>query len=281
LGDIGVFLALFHTLFNVIVTAIFGLFPRPIFWMARKLVPGEGVRDFRSPLVAASAMDAPELQVLEAQREAEHHHELGVKMMGELETMMAQVDPTKRDRSSDRVGELRSLSGRYESELKAFLERLARGKISGATYRQVQFLLEWSTEISQVVELLHVFMEVQIDRERNEVFFAPKQRTRLVSMLGELTLGMEAMGPLNGPTALGRKSARDHLNQVELHLSSANVIREQMRTKHLEDARKGRYSVESGMTFNEMGNLLEEIGLRLGILASKYEEIFMASSLKR
>jgi hypothetical protein len=64
-------------------------------------------------------------------------------------------------------------------------------------------------------------------------------------------------------------------------LSSANVIREQMRTKHLEDARKGRYSVESGMTFNEMGNLLEEIGLRLGILASKYEEIFMASSLKR
>ncbi len=281
LGGIGIFLALFHTLFNVITTGIFGLFPKPILWMARKLVPGEGVRDFRSPLVTASAMDAPELQVLEAQREAEHHHELGVKMMRELETMMAQLDPNKRDRSSDRVGELRSLSGRYESELKAFLERLARGKISGATYRQVQFLLEWSTEISQVGELLHVFMEVQIDRERNEVFFAPKQRSRLVSMLGELAMGMEAMGPLNGPTVLGRKSARDHLNRVELHLSSANVIREQMRTKHLEDARKGRYSVESGMTFNEMGNLLEEIGLRLGILASKYEEIFMASSMKR
>ena len=89
---------------------------------------------------------------------------------------------------SVRSCELRSLSGRYESELKAFLERLARGKISGATYRQVQFLLEWSTEISQVVELLHAFLEVQIDRERNEVFFAPKQRSRLVAMLGELAL---------------------------------------------------------------------------------------------
>ncbi|MCH1582005.1 MAG: Na/Pi symporter [Flavobacteriales bacterium] len=280
LSEIGVFLALFHTMFNVLVTTTFGIFPKPILWMARRLVPGEGVRDFRSPLVTASAMDAPELQVLEAQREAEHHHQLGVKMMRELETMMGLLDTAKRAQSADHIRELRSLSGRYESELKAFLERLARSKISGATYRQVQFLLEWSTEISQIVELLHTFLEVQTERERNEVFFAPKQRKRLLSMLAELTLGMEAMGPLNGPVVLGRKSARDQLNRVEMHLSSATVTREQMRTKHLEDARKNRYSIESGMTFNEMGNLLEEIGLRMGILSSKYEEIFMASSPK-
>jgi phosphate:Na+ symporter len=280
LSEIGIFLALFHTMFNVLVTAVFGIFPKPILWMARRLVPGEGVQDFRSPLVTASAMDAPELQVLEAQREAEHHHQLGVKMMRELEARMSLVDPLKRARSADHIREFRSMSGRYESELKAFLERLARSKISGATYRQVQFLLEWSTEISQIVELLHTFLDVQTERERNEVFFAPKQRKRLLSMLAELTQGMEAVGPLNGPVVLGRKSARDQLNRLEMHLSSATVIKEQMRTKHLEDARKSRYSVESGMTFNEMGNLLEEIGLRLGILASKYEEIFMASSPK-
>ena len=276
LSEIGLFLALFHTMFNVLNTTIFGIFPKPILWLSRRLVPGEGVRDFRSPWVTASAMDAPELQVMEAQREAEHHHQLGVKMMRELETMMALVDPAKRVQSAEHIREFRGLSGRYESELKAFLERLARSKISGATYRQVQFLLEWSTEISQVVELLHTFLEVQTERERNEVFFAPKQRNRLLSMLAELKQGMEAMGPLNGPVVLGKKSARDQLNRVEMHLSSATVIREQMRSKHLEDARKSRYSIESGMTFNEMGNLLEEIGLRLSILAAKYEEIFMA-----
>jgi hypothetical protein len=35
------------------------------------------------------------------------------------------------------------------------------------------------------------------------------------------------------------------------------------------------------MTFNEMGNLLEEMGLRLSILSAKYEEVFMASSQQR
>jgi hypothetical protein len=31
------------------------------------------------------------------------------------------------------------------------------------------------------------------------------------------------------------------------------------------------------MAFTEMGNLLEEIALRMSIITSKYEEIFMAS----
>ena len=276
-AEVPVVLALFHTMFNLVVTGVFGLFPKPILWLVRKLIPGEGVRDFRSPLVTVSAMDAPELQVLEAQREAEHHHELSIKMTRELILLMATMDRGKRERAYEQITEYRSLSGRYESEVKAFLERLARSKISGATYRQVQFLLEWSTDISQIVELLQTFLEAQMERERNDLFFAPKQRKRLLSMLEELELALEAMGPLNGPVELGRKSARDHLNRVELHLNSANVIRDQMRAKNLEDARKGRYSVESGMAFTEMGNLLEEVGLRMSILTSKYKEIFMAS----
>ena len=276
-ADIAIVLALFHTAFNVIVTGIIGVFPRPILWLSRALIPGDGVREFRSPLVTASAMDAPELQVLEAQREAEHHHELSLRMIQDVIRLMGISDMGKRQRLEERLLEFRMLSGRYESEVKAFLERLARAKISGSTYRQVQFLLEWCDDIGQLVELTHAFLEAQMERERNEIFFAPKQRTRLVSMLEELAGALEAMGPLNGPVQLGENALRDQLARIERHLASANVLREQMRTKHLEDARKGRYSGESGMAFNEMANLLEEMALRLGILSSKYNTVFKAS----
>ena len=276
-ADVAIVLALFHTLFNVITTGIFGLFPRPILWLTRKLIPGEGVREFRTPLVSASPMDAPELQVLEAQREAEHHHELGVRMMQEIVRLLGTSDLSKRQKVEDRLTEFKMLSGRYESEVKIFLERLARSKISGSTYRQVQFLLEWATDIGQIVDLMYRFLEVQMERERNEIFFAPKQRSRMVSMLEELTGAMDAMGALNSPAPLGPIAVREQMGKVERHLASAHVLRDQMRAKHLEDSRKGRYSVESGMVFNEMANLLEEVGLRLGILVSKYEEIFKAS----
>jgi Na+/phosphate symporter len=215
--------------------------------------------------------------VLEAQREAEHHHELSIRMIQGLVKVMSITDAIKRQREEERLKELKMLSGRYESEVKTFLERLARSKTSGATYRQVQFLLEWCTDIGQTVELMHDFLEVQMERERNEVFFAPKQRARLVAMLEELRQGLDAMAGMNHPAQQGKIVIREQISRVERHLASATILREQMRTKHLEDSRRGRYSVESGRTFNEMANLLEEIGLRMGILVSKYEMIFRAS----
>lgn len=277
IADVAIVLALFHTMFNLLVTSIFGLFPRPLLWLTRRLIPGEGGREFRTPVVTVSAMDAPELQVLEAQREAEHHHELSIRMIQGLVKVMSITDAIKRQREEERLKELKMLSGRYESEVKTFLERLARSKTSGATYRQVQFLLEWCTDIGQTVELMHDFLEVQMERERNEVFFAPKQRARLVAMLEELRQGLDAMAGMNHPAQQGKIVIREQISRVERHLASATILREQMRTKHLEDSRRGRYSVESGRTFNEMANLLEEIGLRMGILVSKYEMIFMAS----
>jgi len=277
IADVAIVLALFHTMFNLLVTSIFGLFPRPLLWLTRRLIPGEGGREFRIPVVTVSAMDAPELQVLEAQREAEHHHELSIRMIQGLVKVMSITDAIKRQREEERLKELKMLSGRYESEVKTFLERLARSKTSGATYRQVQFLLEWCTDIGQTVELMHDFLEVQMERERNEVFFAPKQRARLVTMLEELRQGLDAMAGMNHPAQQGKIVIREQISRVERHLASATILREQMRTKHLEDSRRGRYSVESGRTFNEMANLLEEIGLRMGILVSKYEMIFRAS----
>ncbi len=277
IADVAIVLALFHTMFNLLVTSIFGLFPRPLLWLTRRLIPGEGGREFRTPVVTVSAMDAPELQVLEAQREAEHHHELSIRMIQGLVKVMSITDAIKRQREEERLKELKMLSGRYESEVKTFLERLARSKTSGATYRQVQFLLEWCTDIGQTVELMHDFLEVQMERERNEVFFAPKQRARLVAMLEELRQGLDAMAGMNHPAQQGKIVIREQISRVERHLASATILREQMRTKHLEDSRRGRYSVESGRTFNEMANLLEEIGLRMGILVSKYEMIFRAS----
>jgi len=277
-AEAGLVLALFHTLFNVSITGVFGLFPKPILWLSRTLIPGEGLRGFRAPRVTASPMDAPELQVMEAQREAEHHHEIALMMMQEVRELLGSLDPTDRAKSAERIQEYRSLGGRYESELQSFLERLARGKISGQTYRQVQFLLEWSNDLGHCVQLLDKFLEVQLERERNEVFFIPKQRKRIQGMLDELCLAMEALGELNAPVELSRNAGKGVVSRIQVHLSSASVIREQMRTKHMEDARKGRYTPESGMVFNEMGNLLEEIGLRIGILSSKFEQLFKASS---
>ena len=52
-------------------------------------------------------MDAPELQVLEAQREAEHHHELSLRMLQDVIRLMGISDMGKRQRLAERLLEFR------------------------------------------------------------------------------------------------------------------------------------------------------------------------------
>lgn len=274
--DIAIHLALLHTGFNGVVTGIFGLFPRPILWLVRKLVPGEGIRGFKSPLVTASVMDAPELQVLEAQREAERHHELASGMVVEMKALLEELNPTRRKAIADRLMEAHNLGARYEGEIKGFLERLARSKLSGSTYRQVQFLLEWTTEMGQVVELAHRFRQLQFERERDEIFFVPKQRKRLNEMMDLLKEAMGTLGELNTPIAQPYGEAEVHMGQVESILIELDGVRQQMRKSRKEDIRKGRYTPESAMAYKEMGDVLEEMGLRMGLVVSRYAEIFKA-----
>ena len=274
--DIAIHLALLHTAFNGVVTGVFGLFPRPILWLVRKLVPGEGIRGFKSPLVTASVMDAPELQVLEAQREAERHHELASGMVVEMKALLEELNPTRRKAIADRLMEAHNLGARYEGEIKGFLERLARSKLSGATYRQVQFLLEWTTEMGQVVELAQRFRQLQSERERDEIFFVPKQRKRLNEMMDLLKEAMGTLGELNTPIAPPYGEAEVHMGQVESTLIELDGVRQQMRKSRKEDIRKGRYTPESAMAYKEMGDLLEEMGLRMGLVVSRYAEIFKA-----
>ena len=49
-----------------------------------------------------------------------------------------------------------------------------------------------------------------------------------------------------------------------------------MRKSRKEDIRKGRYTPESAMAYKEMGDVLEEMGLRMGLVVSRYAEIFKA-----
>ena len=130
--------------------------------------------------------------------------------------------------------------------------------------------------MGQVVELAHRFRRLQMDREEGEVYFVPKQRKRLLQMLDGLAQAMSSLGELNGSEQEVLSSADLHLGRLESHLIEVDGIREEMRAKHREDIRKGRFTVESGMAFSEMGDLLEEIGLRIGLLSTKFNETVRA-----
>ena len=197
-------------------------------------------------------------------------------MIRDMKLLLDELNPGKRKAISDRLLEGHNLGARYEGEIKGFLERLARSKLSGSTYRQVQFLLEWTTEMGQVVGLADRFRDLQRERERDEVFFVPKQRKRLTEMMDMLEEIMATLGLLNAPIAPPYGEAEVHMGKAESILIELDGVRQQMRKGRKEDIRKGRYTAESAMVYKAMGDVLEEMGLRMGLVLSRYSEIFRA-----
>ena len=95
-------------------------------------------------------------------------------------------------------------------------------------------------------------------------------------MMDLLKEAMGTLGELNTPIAPPYGEAEVHMGQVESTLIELDGVRQQMRKSRKEDIRKGRYTPESAMAYKEMGDLLEEMGLRMGLVVSRYAEIFKA-----
>ena len=66
------------------------------------------------------------------------------------------------------------------------------------------------------------------------------------------------------------------MGKAESILIELDGVRQQMRKGRKEDIRKGRYTAESAMVYKAMGDVLEEMGLRMGLVLSRYAEIFRA-----
>ena len=95
----------------------------------------------------------------------------------------------------------------------------------------------------------------------------------MMDMLEEI---MATLGLLNAPIAPPYGEAEVHMGKAESILIELDGVRQQMRKGRKEDIRKGRYTAESAMMYKAMGDILEEMGLRMGLVLSRYVEIFKA-----
>ena len=80
--------------------------------------------------------------------------------------------------------------------------------------------------MGQVVELAQRLRQHQSQRERDEIFFVPKQRKRLNEMMDLLKEAMGTLGKLNTPMAQPYGEAEVHMGQVESFLIELDGIRQ-------------------------------------------------------
>jgi len=106
----------------------------------------------------------------------------------------------------------------------------------------------------------------QLDtKERNGVYFLPRQRGNVIQMFGLLREAIQVMD---------NQLKADHvdLDAVAEVEGKINSLRNQLREKHLKDVERGKYPASSGILYSELITSLEECGDRIAHVSAQLAE---------
>ena len=257
-------LAMFHTIFNVLNALVMGLFIDSLVRLSKKLVwseDAEGEAMFSSGGIPGRMVDA-QLSLDEIQNDFRRSTTALKHMVDGVEDLLGMLDPADREDAINNMAKWEDRTDRIEQTINAKLSGVAQLELSPELSRRLAAYSAINPDFERVGDML-LSMAWQLDtKEREGVYFMPRQRNNILLMLGLLKEAIQVMDNQ-------LKSATVNLDEVAEVEGKINTLRNQLRDKYLKDAEKGKYSAPSGVLYNELINVLEECGDRVAHVSSQ------------
>jgi phosphate:Na+ symporter len=256
-GENELMLSLFHTSFNIINTLLLVWFVDFIARTVVKLVPSKGGEDdeFSLEYIGGGVMGTPELSLLEAYKEVSKFGQITSRMNNQVNKLLESTDPKKRQKLVEKVGKYEEITDNFEIEIANYLTELSKEEMSPSTSARVRGLLSITDDLEKIGDLYYQITMNLESKNNKKVYFVPKQRESLKEMFVLVEDAFEVMKK-NLDTPRGQVS----IAEAEMAEDKINELRNEMRSRHLKDVEKSKYSVASGMVYNDVFIALEKIG---------------------
>lgn len=150
---IPVVLAMFHTCFNVLNTALLiGLIPQ-LERIVCKLLP-ENKTDEKQPttvhFISGGVMQTPEIAVLQAQKEVVHYAERMHRMFGIVCALIDEKDKKELEAQYARIERYETIADNMEIEIANYLEQVSNERLSDDTKEKVRMMLRQIGELESI-----------------------------------------------------------------------------------------------------------------------------------
>ena len=130
---------------------------------------------------------------------------------------------------------------------------------------RVSSLSAINPDLERVGDML-LNMAWQLDaKEREGVYFLPKQRGSVLLMIGLVREALQVMD-------VQLKASGVDLDAVSEVEGKINSLRDKLRERHLKDVDRGKYPASSGVLYNELITALEECGDRIAHVSASLAE---------
>ena len=253
-----VVLAMFHTCFNVINTAILIWFvpqmERAVCWLLP--TKGEGKEEeFRLQYIQSNLVQTPEIAVLQAQKETAAFGLRVGRMFGMVRQLFDDADGKQFEEQFSKIEHEEDLTDRMEIEIARYLEQVSDDHLSNETKQKIRQMMREISELESIGDACYKMARTLSRKGESGKQFTDHQNAQLQSMI---ELCDEALTQMN-TVMHGHRSEHDIRESYRIE-NRINELRVRLKTENVESVNNHEYDYSVGTFYIDMVNELEKLG---------------------
>ena len=255
---IPVVLAMFHTCFNVLNTALLiGLIPQ-IERLVCRLLP-ENTTEAKQPttlhFISGGVIQTPEIAILQAQKEVVHYAERMLRMFGMACALIDEKDKKEFESQFTRIEHYETIADNMEIEIAEYLEQVGNEHLSDDTKEKMRVMLRQIGELESIGDACYKIARTVSHLRENREDFTAEQYIRLHDMLRLVNEAVVQMIVV----VSGRRKDLSLSDSLSIE-NDINALRDQLRGETITGVNSHQYSYALGTLFNDIITDCEKIG---------------------
>lgn len=253
-----VLLAMFHTCFNVANTAFLLPFipqiEKACYWLIK---PKEkaGKEKNRLRFIEKGLMVAPEISVLQAQREVTLFAERMQRMFGMVRSLLDEKDKKEAANLYERIEKYENIADNMEIEIATYLEEVGKAHLSDSTNAKIRSMMRQIGELESIGDACFSLARILRRKHEGKEDFTADQYTHLHEML---RLANESLAQMI--VVVGGRRENQTLDLSEEIEKDLNALRDNLKTEHIQAVNAHQYSYLVGTYYVDLINICEKLG---------------------
>ena len=255
---IPVVLAMFHTSFNVLNTALLIGFIPQMEQLVCRLLP-EGKVEAEQPttlhFIRGGVIQTPEIAVLQAQKEIVHFAERIHRMFGMACALIDEEDKKEFESQYARIERYETIADNMEIEIANYLEQVGNEHLSDETKEKTRVILRQIGELESIGDACYKMARTVSHLRENKENFTSTQYARLHDMLRLVNEAVVQMIVV----VSGRRKDLSLADSLSIE-NDINQLRDQLRAETVMGVNSHQYSYALGTIYNDIVADCEKIG---------------------
>ena len=255
---IPVVLAMFHTCFNVLNTALLIGFIPQIERIVCRLLPvktAEAELPTTLHFISRGVIQTPEIAMLQAQKEIVHYGERMHRMFGMVCAIIDEKDRKEFESQYARIERYETIADNMEMEIADYLEQVGKQHLSDDSKDKVRVILRQIGELESIGDACYKIARTVNHLRDNKEDFTAEQYVKLQDML---QLVNEAVVQMIVVVSGRHKDLS--LSDSQSIESDINHLRDQLRSETVEGVNAHQYTYTLGTLYSDIVSDCERIG---------------------